>query len=92
MSKTVILYARVSTDEQATSGYSLRQQIEALRAWCECEGCEVLEDVTDPGHSGAYLDRPGLDWVRDLVEGGSASVSWPRTGTDSPGNQRFCTC
>jgi DNA invertase Pin-like site-specific DNA recombinase len=26
-----ILYARVSTDEQARSGYSLAQQLEALR-------------------------------------------------------------
>ena len=29
--KTAILYARVSTDEQARSGYSLAQQLEALR-------------------------------------------------------------
>jgi predicted site-specific integrase-resolvase len=29
--KRAILYARVSTDEQARSGYSLAQQIEALR-------------------------------------------------------------
>jgi DNA invertase Pin-like site-specific DNA recombinase len=27
--KTVVLYARVSTDEQARSGYSLAQQLEA---------------------------------------------------------------
>ena len=30
--KRAILYARVSTDEQARSGYSLAQQLEALRA------------------------------------------------------------
>jgi len=53
MSKTAILYARVSTDEQATSGYSLRQQIEACRTWCEREGHEVVEEVTDPVYSGA---------------------------------------
>jgi hypothetical protein len=29
--KKAILYARVSTDEQARSGYSLAQQLEALR-------------------------------------------------------------
>ena len=29
--RTAILYSRVSTDEQARSGYSLAQQIEALR-------------------------------------------------------------
>src|SRR5215204_3875842 len=31
--KRAILYARVSTDEQARSGYSLAQQMEALRAY-----------------------------------------------------------
>jgi site-specific DNA recombinase len=40
-----ILYTRVSTDEQARSGYSLAQQLEALRAYCEREGYEVLEEV-----------------------------------------------
>jgi DNA invertase Pin-like site-specific DNA recombinase len=37
-SKGAILYARVSTDEQARSGYSLAQQLDALRAYCEREG------------------------------------------------------
>ena len=36
--KRAILYARVSTDEQARSGYSLAQQIEALRAYAAREG------------------------------------------------------
>jgi len=31
--KKVILYARVSTEEQARSGYSLAQQMEALRGY-----------------------------------------------------------
>jgi DNA invertase Pin-like site-specific DNA recombinase len=39
--KRAILYARVSTDEQARSGYSLTQQIEALRAHYEHEGYEI---------------------------------------------------
>ena len=30
--KAAVLYARVSTDEQARSGYSLAEQIEALKA------------------------------------------------------------
>jgi site-specific DNA recombinase len=69
-----IIYARVSTDEQARSGYSLAQQIEACRAWCEREGYQVLEVITDPGQSGASLERPGLDKVRDLVAGGGVYV------------------
>src|ERR671938_1770464 len=72
--KRAILYARVSTDEQARSGYSLAQQLEALREYAAREGYEVLEEVTDPGHSGASLERPGMDRVRDLVVAGGVSV------------------
>ncbi len=72
--KRAILYARVSTDEQARSGYSLAQQIEALRAYAEQEGYQVLEEVSDRGQSGASLERPGMDRVRDLVAVGGVSV------------------
>jgi site-specific DNA recombinase len=69
-----VLYARVSTDEQARSGYSLAQQLEALREYAAREGYEVLEEVSDPGQSGASLERPGMDRVRDLVAAGGVSV------------------
>src|SRR5215216_5455009 len=72
--KRAVLYARVSTDEQARSGYSLAQQIEALREYAAREGYEVLEEVKDAGQSGATLSRPGMDRVRDLVAAGSVSV------------------
>ena len=72
--KRAILYARVSTDEQARSGYSLAQQIEALREYAARAGYEILAEVTDPGQSGANLERPGLDQVRDLVATGGVSV------------------
>ncbi len=71
--KRAILYARVSTDEQARSGYSLAQQLEALREYAAREGYEVLEEVSDPGQSGASLERPGMDRVRDLVAAGGVS-------------------
>ena len=41
--KMAVLYARVSTDDQARSGYSLAQQMEALREYAAREGFEVLE-------------------------------------------------
>ncbi len=72
--KRAVLYARVSTDEQAKSGYSLAQQLEALRAYAAREGYEALEEVTDPGQSGASLARPGMDKVRDHVAAGGVSV------------------
>ena len=40
--KRAILYARVSTDEQVRNGYSLEQQMEALREYAAREGYEVL--------------------------------------------------
>jgi site-specific DNA recombinase len=70
----VILYARVSTDEQARSGYSLAQQLEALGEYAAREGYEILEEVVDPGQSGASLERPGMDRVRDLVAAGGVYV------------------
>ena len=72
--KRAIIYDRVSTDEQARSGYSLAQQLEALRGYADREGYEVLEEVSDPGQSGASLERPEMDRVRDLVAAGGASV------------------
>src|SRR5215204_3119604 len=72
--KRAILYARVSTDEQAKTGYSLAQQIEALREYVAREGYEILEEVADPGQSGASLERPGMDRVRDLVGAGGVSA------------------
>ena len=72
--KQAILYARVSTDEQARSGYSLAEQLEALRDYSARERYEVLEEVSDLGQSGASLERPGMDRVRDLVAAGGVSV------------------
>ena len=72
--KRAVLYARVSTDEQARTGYSLAQQMEALREYAAREGYQVLEEVIDPGLSGASLERPGMDHVRDLVATGGVSV------------------
>ena len=73
--KLSILYARVSTDEQARSGYSLAQQLEALREYAAQEGYEVLQEVRDPGQSGTSLERPGMDRVRGLVASGASGVS-----------------
>ena len=72
--KKAILYARVSTEEQARSGYSLAQQLEALREYAAYEAYEIVEEVTDRGYSGTSLERPGMERVRDLVAVGEVSV------------------
>ena len=50
--KRAILYARVSTDEQAQRGYSLAQQMEALRAYAAQEGYDVVEESRTPDRAG----------------------------------------
>src|SRR5919112_6795565 len=78
--RRAILYARVSTDEQARSGYSLAQQLEALREYAAREGYEVLEEVVDPGQSGASLERPGMDRERNRVSPGGVFAVLAKNG------------
>ena len=75
MSETAIAYVRVSTKAQAGEDrYSLAEQERALRGYCEHEGHEILEVISDPGYSGVTLERPGMDRVRDLVSKGGADL------------------
>jgi site-specific DNA recombinase len=69
-----ILYARVSSKEQAEDGYSLQDQLRTLRQWAVSNGYQIVEEVEDCGYSGASLERPGLNRVRDLVAAGGIAV------------------
>ncbi|MBN2002616.1 MAG: recombinase family protein [Anaerolineae bacterium] len=69
MNKRAILYARVSTDEQAEKGYSLPTQLEACRNYADNNGFDVLGEIQD-NYSGAKLDRPGLDELRERLKNG----------------------
>jgi site-specific DNA recombinase len=70
----VVLYARVSTDEQATSGYSIPEQLRELWAYAAREGYRVVEEAVDDGHSGADPHRPGLRCVMELAESGAVDA------------------
>jgi site-specific DNA recombinase len=66
ISKKAIIYARVSTDEQ-TKGYSLSTQIDASKSYAIERGYTLLETFTED-YSGASMDRPILNDVRDYIE------------------------
>jgi len=72
--KRAILYTRVSGDKQRDHGYSLSDQQRELREWAEEEGYEVLEEVEDGAWSGGFLERPGLDQVRERVAAGGVDA------------------
>lgn len=59
--KRAALYIRVSTMEQAKEGYSIPAQTSKLKAYAEAKDYYVVNTYTDPGYSGAKLDRPGLN-------------------------------
>lgn len=60
MTKRCYIYIRVSTREQAEEGYSIGEQQERLIKYAEAMGWTVVRVFIDPGHSGATMDRPGL--------------------------------
>ncbi len=61
--KYVAVYTRVSTREQAMNGYSLAEQEERLNAFCTAKDWKPVKFYSDPGMSGAKLDRPGLQML-----------------------------
>lgn len=73
--KRVVIYVRVSTQEQALEGYSIDEQIERLTKYCDAMNWIVVKIYVDPGYSGGDMNRPGLkDMLRDLKEGRADSV------------------
>jgi site-specific DNA recombinase len=71
----VAIYARVSTENQETRG-TIGSQLAVLRARVASEGQELVAEYCDDGYSGARLDRPGLDALRDAAEAGVIEAVW----------------
>jgi DNA invertase Pin-like site-specific DNA recombinase len=53
-------YTRVSTNEQAENGVSLKAQEQRIREYCKAQGWQLIEIVRDDGCSAKDLKRPGL--------------------------------
>jgi site-specific DNA recombinase len=67
----VAIYARVSTDRQERM-QTIDSQLTALSEWVTAQGHELRPEhiYRDEGASGAHLDRPGLDRLRDAARNG----------------------
>ncbi len=75
MTTRVAIYARVSTDVQEARG-TIGSQLAVLRERVAGEAHELVAEYTDEGVSGARLDRPGLDALRDAAEAGQIEGVW----------------
>ncbi len=69
------LYARVSTDEQAER-YGLSSQITELQGLAASKAYTIPDggEYVDDGYSGADMDRPALNRLRDAVRAGAFDV------------------
>ena len=74
MSKRVACYVRVSTQGQANEGYSVAEQTERLELYCKAHGWKISEVYTDPGFSGANIDRPALQRMMKDASAGRFSL------------------
>lgn len=71
-----VLYARVSTDEQAQEGVSLAAQEARMRGYAAMAGLEITAVVVDAGVSAGkpLADRPGGRRVLEAVRTGEAGT------------------
>ena len=86
------IYARASTERQERQ-QAIDSQLSALRVWAGAGGHELngRHVFRDEGYSGARLDRPGLDALRDAVRDDEVEVlgilapdPWPATTPIKP--------
>ncbi|MDR1630642.1 MAG: recombinase family protein [Oscillospiraceae bacterium] len=65
------IYLRVSTEEQAQEGYSIRAQEEKLKAYARIKGWPVYDVYIDPGISGKNItERPDMNRMIDDIKKG----------------------
>ena len=62
----VVIYTRVSTEDQKDNGFSLQAQELSLRKHCEREGKIILQHYQDD-YSGKNFERPSFQrFISDL--------------------------
>jgi DNA invertase Pin-like site-specific DNA recombinase len=61
--KKAVLYARVSTETQQKEG-TIESQVQELRRQITAAGNVLIKEYIDNGYSGAKLDRPALEQLR----------------------------
>jgi len=69
--KTAI-YVRVSTEEQAQEGFSIRAQIDKLKAYAMLKEWDIFDIYADEGISGKNIvDRPAINRLIDDINAGN---------------------
>ncbi len=72
--KKAFLYIRVSTDEQADKGYSLKHQEERLRSYCQFQNIDVVGLYKDD-HSAKTFERPAFQQMLAFLKKNKKSAN-----------------
>lgn len=68
MTKRVIGYCRVSTEDQTQNGHSLPAQEQKIRQYAELYGMNITEVITDAGISAKNFNRPGIQNILSIIK------------------------
>lgn len=68
-----IIYTRVSTDEQAKSGYSLSQQKSVLERFCQVKDIEIIKHYRED-FSAKNFDRPEFNKLISFVQANRGKI------------------
>ena len=86
--KNVIIYIRVSTDEQAENGYSLSAQEEKLRKYCTSHGLEIVKTFKEDYSAWKGFERPAYKELTQFIKNNKGKVDsilftqWSRFSRD----------
>jgi site-specific DNA recombinase len=69
-----VLYARVSTEQQADRDLSIPAQLQAMREYCQRQGWSVVEEFIEPGVSAKTVDRPALQRLLAMTRDRDAGI------------------
>lgn len=75
MLKLAAVYARVSGDRQKKEE-TIKSQLDAIQTYAKTKNYNIVKDwiFQDEAEKGQFLDRPGLDALRDLARDGGPDV------------------
>lgn len=68
------IYARVSTEEQATEGFSIPAQKERLESFASSQGWHIHDFYVDDGYSAKNLERPQIQRMMNDIKANKFDV------------------
>ncbi len=72
--QNVIIYTRVSTDDQAEKGFSLLDQKSKLEKYCNGKGYEIIQHFEDDGYSAKTFNRPKFNDLLAFIKSNKGVV------------------